>query len=68
MKMCRPDGDVTLTNGTGFFVQEGPYQQHLLTAAEHKQVPRFYVHEYCLCEDSPWLLQETHLCKSQGGK
>jgi hypothetical protein len=38
MKMRRPDGDITLMDGTGFFVEEAPYQRHLKTAVELKQV------------------------------
>jgi hypothetical protein len=39
MKMRRPDGDITLMDGTGFFVEQAPYQRHLQTAVELKQVP-----------------------------
>jgi hypothetical protein len=38
MKMRRPDGDVTLMDGTGFLVEDGPYQHHLKTAVDMKQV------------------------------
>jgi hypothetical protein len=38
MMMRRPDGDVTLMDGQGFFVEDGPYKEHLRTAVELKQV------------------------------
>ena len=38
MKMCRSDNDVRLTDGQGYFVEQGPYTHHLKTAKEFKLV------------------------------
>jgi hypothetical protein len=38
MRMRRPEQDVILMDGHGFFVQDGPYQEHLRTARQYKQV------------------------------
>lgn len=37
MKMRQPDADVTLTDGTGYFVEDSPYQHHLKTATSVKE-------------------------------
>ena len=42
MKMRRPDGDVMLMDGQGFFIEDGPYQEHIRTAVELKQVMSRY--------------------------
>jgi len=37
MKMRQPDADITLTDGTGYFVEDAPYQHHLKTAVQVKE-------------------------------
>jgi len=37
-KMRNPDDEVIITDGTGFFVKEAPYKEHLQLAEESKQV------------------------------
>jgi len=36
--MRNPDDEVIITDGTGFFVKEAPYKEHLQLAEESKQV------------------------------
>lgn len=44
MHMRNPQDDVELTNGTGYFVERQPYEQHIRETIEVKQVKRgFYV-------------------------
>jgi hypothetical protein len=38
LKMKRPEDDVHLTDGSGFFTAEGQYQKHLKVAIEIKEV------------------------------
>jgi hypothetical protein len=38
MKMRKPKDDVWLADGEGYFVEEGPYRQHLQATNEVKQV------------------------------
>jgi hypothetical protein len=38
MKMKNPTDDVALSDGQGFMVQDGPYQNHLKEAKEIPQV------------------------------
>jgi hypothetical protein len=38
MKMRNPENDVPLTEGTGFMVSRRPYESHLKSAAERRQV------------------------------
>ena len=42
LKMKRPLDDVHLTDGSGFLVAEGPYQEHLKVAIEIKEVRSVY--------------------------
>lgn len=37
-QMRKPENDVVLSDGHGFFVREEPYQHHLRNAVEIKQV------------------------------
>ena len=38
MKMRNPENDVPLTDGTGFMVSRVPYESHLKSAVERRQV------------------------------
>ena len=38
MKMRNPENDVALSNGTGFMVSPIPYELHLKSAVEARQV------------------------------
>ena len=38
MKMTNPENDVALTDGTGFMVSRIPYDLHLKSAIERRQV------------------------------
>jgi hypothetical protein len=38
MKMRNPENDVPLSNGTGFMVSPKPYELHLKSAVERRQV------------------------------
>jgi hypothetical protein len=38
MKMRNPENDVPLSNGTGFMVSKKPYELHLKSAVERRQV------------------------------
>jgi hypothetical protein len=38
MKMRNPEYDVPLTGGTGFMVSQMPYEDHLTSAVERRQV------------------------------
>jgi hypothetical protein len=38
MKMRNPENDVPLSNGTGFMVSPEPYELHLKSAIERRQV------------------------------
>ena len=38
MKMRNPENDVTLTDGTGLMVSQIPYESHLKSAIERRQV------------------------------
>jgi hypothetical protein len=38
MKMRNPENDVSLSEGTGFMVSRIPYELHLQTASERRQV------------------------------
>ena len=38
LKMRQPANDISITDGHGFMVTDGPYKQHLLEAAEDTQV------------------------------
>jgi hypothetical protein len=38
MKMRNPENDVPLSEGTGFMVSQKPYESHLKSAAERRQV------------------------------
>lgn len=38
MKMRRPDLDVVLTDGEGYFVEDAPYKKHLKEFQDIKQV------------------------------
>jgi Kyakuja-Dileera-Zisupton transposase len=38
MKMRNPDNDVPLSDGTGFMVSQTPYELHLKSAVEKRQV------------------------------
>jgi hypothetical protein len=38
MKMRNPENDVPLSEGTGFMVSRVPYESHLKSAAERRQV------------------------------
>jgi hypothetical protein len=38
MKMRNPENDVPLSEGTGFMVSRMPYESHLKSAAERRQV------------------------------
>jgi hypothetical protein len=38
MKMRNPENDVPLTDGTGFMVSQIPYESHLKSAIERRQV------------------------------
>ena len=40
MKMSNPENDVPLTDGTGFMVSRIPYELHLKSAIERRQVSR----------------------------
>ena len=37
-KMRRPEDDVALADGHAFMVTDGPYKEHLKTAAEYREV------------------------------
>jgi hypothetical protein len=43
LRMKRPLDDVHLTDGSGFLVPEGPYQEHLKVAIEIKEVSTFHI-------------------------
>ena len=43
LRMKRPLDDVHLTDGSGFLVPEGPYQEHLKVAIEIKEVLTFHI-------------------------
>jgi hypothetical protein len=43
MHMRNPSDDVELTNGTGYFVQRAPYEEHIKEAVEVKQVQHSFV-------------------------
>jgi hypothetical protein len=38
MKMRNPENDIPLSEGTGFMVSRIPYESHLKSAAERRQV------------------------------
>jgi hypothetical protein len=38
MKMRNPENDISLTDGTGFMVSRIPYESHLKSAIERRQV------------------------------
>jgi hypothetical protein len=38
MKMRHPENDIPLTEGTGFMVNRTPYELHLKSASERRQV------------------------------
>ena len=38
MKMRNPENDIPLSKGTGFMVSRIPYESHLKSAAERRQV------------------------------
>jgi hypothetical protein len=61
MKMRRPDGDITLMDGTAFFVEEAPYQAHLKTAVELQQVLAtiFTILSIVGIDQHPW---KKHTC------
>jgi hypothetical protein len=44
MKMCASSSDVRLTDGQGYFVEHGPYMQHLMMAKVTRPV-RFVNHQ-----------------------
>jgi hypothetical protein len=63
MKMRQPDGDVALTDGQGYFVEDAPYKQHLETATEIKQVRTHLLHPV----DTFFIIVlETNMYQSQG--
>jgi hypothetical protein len=41
MNMKTPEEDVSLTDGEGYMVMEGPYQAHLKESVEGKDVSHF---------------------------
>jgi hypothetical protein len=65
MKMRQPDGDVALTDGQGYFVEEAPYREHLQTATEIKQVSTHRLHPV---NRFFIILLETNLHQSQGSQ
>jgi hypothetical protein len=44
MKMRNPENDVPLSNGTGFMVSPIPYELHLKSAVERRQVCFIFWH------------------------
>jgi hypothetical protein len=42
MKMRNPENDVPLSDGTGFMVSKKPYESHLKSAVERRQVSSVY--------------------------
>ena len=38
MKMRRPECDIALADGLGYMVEDGPYQNHVSSAQETKEV------------------------------
>lgn len=38
MNMKKPENDIALSDGLGYMVENGPYQTHIATAAENKEV------------------------------
>jgi hypothetical protein len=43
MKMPKSMNDVRLTDGQGYFVEDGPYQYHLERTVENAQVSYHYI-------------------------
>jgi hypothetical protein len=43
MRMRNPQNDVPLSDGTGFMVSKKPYESHLKSAAERRQVSLYLV-------------------------
>lgn len=42
MRMRNPENDVPLSDGTGFMVSKEPYESHLKSAVERRQVSSIY--------------------------
>jgi hypothetical protein len=43
MRMRNPENDVPLSDGTGFMVSKKPYESHLKSAVERRQVSPVFV-------------------------
>jgi hypothetical protein len=61
MKMQHPENDVFLSNGLGYMVEWGPYEEHLNESVVTKEVCHPPLLD-TLSEDS----LESQLCQSQG--
>ena len=58
MKMRNPDNDVSLSDGTGFMVSRLPYEAHLKSAVERRQVSIFSLKLHWLDAQFPRLKQK----------
>ena len=45
MNMKKPENDIALSDGLGYMVQNAPYQTHIATAPENKEVSALSVIE-----------------------
>ena len=54
MRMRNPENDVTLSDGAGFMVSKSPYESHLKSAVERRQVRYMFLISagICSCPDS----------------
>jgi hypothetical protein len=48
MNMKNPEADIALADGLGYMVQDGPYQNHVATAPDNKEVSAFDIIENIL--------------------
>ena len=52
MRMRKPENDVPLSDGTGFMVSKKPYELHLKSAAERRQVSSIFNVSVGICSCS----------------
>ena len=53
MRMRNPENDIPLSDGAGFMVSKSPYESHLKSAVERRQVRYMFriLADICSCSD-----------------
>jgi len=62
MDMKKPENDIPLSDGLGYMVQDGPYQTHIATVPESKEVSGLYIIDvilWCVGHENRSLLVKT---------